>query len=135
MDHLTPRGRSANMAKIRSRDTKPEIVVRRICWGLGYRYRLHAKDLPERPDLVFRPLQKVIFVNGCFWHQHRGCSRSHVPKTRREYWIPKLTGNKRRDALNKSRLTRMGWKYLVVWECRTSDPERLLRLLSRFLSS
>ena len=135
MDHLAPRERSANMAKIRSRDTKPEIIVRRICWGLGYRYRLHAKDLPGRPDLVFRPVQKVIFVNGCFWHQHRGCSEGHIPKSRREYWIPKLTGNKRRDVRNKSRLTRMGWKYLVVWECQTSDPERLLRLLSQFLSS
>ena len=135
MDQLAPRERSANMAKIRSRDTKPEIIVRRICWGLGYRYRLHAKDLPGRPDIVFRRLQKVIFVNGCFWHQHRGCSEGHIPKTRREYWIPKLTGNKRRDVLNKSRLTRMGWKYLVVWECQTADPERLLRLLSRFLSS
>ena len=129
------RERSANMAKIRSRDTKPEMIVRKICWGLGCRYRLHAKDLPGRPDLVFRRLQKVILVNGCFWHQHRGCLDGRIPKTRREYWVPKLTGNKRRDALNKSRLTRMGWKYLVVWECQTSDPEKLLRRLSRFLSS
>lgn len=135
MDHLAPRERSANMAKIRSRDTKPEMIVRRICWGLGYRFRLHVKDLPGRPDLVFRRLQKVIFVNGCFWHQHRGCSEGHIPKSRLEYWIPKLTGNKRRDVRNKSRLTRMGWTYLVVWECQTSDSERLRRLLSRFLSS
>ena len=85
MDHLAPHERSENMSRIRSGDTSPEMIVRQICWNLGYRYRLHVKDLPGKPDLVFRPLRKVIFVNGCFWHLHRGCGRGNILKSRRLY--------------------------------------------------
>ena len=102
-DTLTARHRSELMSRIRSKDTKPEMRVRRLVHGLGYRYRLHAADLPGRPDLVFRSQRKAIFVHGCFWHRHDGCARNQVPKTRRDFWREKLDGNVRRDWRNEGR--------------------------------
>ena len=110
--------------------------VRRLVHGMGYRYRLHAPDLPGRPDLVFRPRRKVIFVHGCFWHRHGGCSRNRVPKSpeTREYWQSKLDGNVRRDRRNVDALRENGWRVLVIWECETKgDLSGLGRRIVEFL--
>lgn len=120
------RARSSQMALIRGKDTKPELAVRRLVHGLGYRFRLHRKDLPGKPDLVFPRLRKAIEVRGCFWHQHPApeCGRSRVPKTNREFWIPKLERNVARDAVNEVALKDLGWELLVVWECETMPTRR-----------
>ena len=107
------------MRRIRSRDTAPEMVVRRLVHGMGFRYRLHCAELPGKPDLVFPRLGKIIEVRGCFWHQHRGCVDSHVPKSRPEYWKPKLLRNAARDLRNARALRRAGWRLLTVWACQT----------------
>jgi DNA mismatch endonuclease (patch repair protein) len=131
--------RSAQMARVRGKDTKPEMVVRRLVHAMGYRYRLHRKDLPGKPDLVFPRLRKIIQVHGCFWHQHPdpACRRARIPKTRREFWVPKLEGNARRDIENERALRELGWDVLVVWECETapSRREELARKLEEFLGS
>lgn len=111
---------SALMARIRARDTQPEIFVRRLLHKQGYRFRLHAKDLPGQPDIVFRGRKKAIFVHGCFWHCHEGCKRASMPKTRTAYWKPKLEANRKRDAKSLSALEEMGWRVMIVWECETS---------------
>ena len=123
------------MSRIRSRDTKPEMRVRRLVHGLGYRYRLHSEDLPGRPDLVFRPRRKVIFVHGCFWHRHEGCSRNRTPKSpeRRNFWREKLDGNAQRDRLNEAALRRLGWEILVIWECETKALDPLAERVRAFL--
>ncbi|MBI3664250.1 MAG: DNA mismatch endonuclease Vsr [Acidobacteria bacterium] len=132
MDILTRRERSVRMSLIRSRNTKPEIAVRRLVHGLGYRFRLHGK-LAGRPDLVFRSKAKVIFVHGCFWHLHRGCPRCRPPKSRLAYWRPKLRRNAVRDTQVRRALRRSGWRSLVVWECELENAARLTRKLRRFL--
>ncbi|MGA2183508.1 MAG: DNA mismatch endonuclease Vsr [Bryobacteraceae bacterium] len=134
MDTISPERRSANMRRIRSWDTSPEMMVRRLVHGMGYRFRLHVARLPGKPDLVFSRLQRVIEVRGCFWHQHEGCIDSHVPKTRREYWGPKLKRNQRRDEENRLKLRKLGWRLCVVWECEAKDTGKLARRLVRFLS-
>lgn len=126
-------GRSALMARIRAKDTKPERLVRSLAHKLGVRFRLHRKDLPGTPDLTFPALQKVIFVHGCFWHQHPGCQFSRLPKTRVEYWYPKLRGNRARDLRVKKALAERGWSVMVVWECETFIPSALSRRLKKFL--
>lgn len=123
------------MSRIRSKDTSPEMIVRRTVHAMGYRYRLHASDLPGKPDLVFPRLKRIIDVRGCFWHQHLGCIESHTPKSRRQYWVPKLAANKRRDDENRLTLRRLGWKLLVIWECELRDSGQLFKRLSRFLKS
>ena len=135
LDTLTVRERSERMSRIRSRDTKPEMRVRRLVHGLGYRYRLHSEDLPGRPDLVFRPRRKVIFVHGCFWHRHEGCSRNRTPKSpeRRDFWREKLDGNAQRDRLNEAALRRLGWEILVIWECETKALDPLAERVRAFL--
>src|SRR5258708_4764953 len=112
---------SAHMRRIRKKDTKPELVVRRLSYGLGYHYRLHRRDLPGTPDLVFPRLRKVIFVNGCFWHQHSCRLGAKQPSANPEYWGPKLARNVERDAAAKRQLAAMGWEVLTVWECQTTD--------------
>jgi len=139
MDTLAPKERSEPMSRVRGKDTKPELIVRRLLHGLGYRYRLHARDLPGKPDIVFRGRRKAIYVHGCFWHRHPdpACKLARLPKTRQEFWLPKLEGNRRRDIENQRRLTEMGWDCLLVWECeigRVSQPD-LTRKLRRFLDS
>lgn len=118
-DRISESRRRYNMQRIRSEDTSPELTVRRMIHRAGIRYRLHRKDLPGRPDLVFGTRRKVIFVHGCFWHQHpsRSCADSRLPKTRREYWEPKLRRNRERDSQNQVLLREQGWQVLVLWEC------------------
>jgi len=124
--------RSALMSRVRSKNSKPELVVRRLTHALGYRFRLHRRDLPGTPDLVFPRLRKAIFVHGCFWHRHRGCSRTTTPKTRAAYWEKKFKQNIKRDAVKESTLKSLGWDVLVVWECETFDPGKLADRLTAF---
>ena len=134
-DKLTPEKRSANMARIRSKDTKPEVAVRQLAHALGYRFRLHRKDLPGKPDLVFPSRKAVIFVHGCFWHQHElaACLDGRRPKSNNSYWEAKLDRNIARDSLAQAELTKSGWRALVVWECETKNKERLQETLMAFL--
>jgi DNA mismatch endonuclease, patch repair protein len=123
--------RSAQMSLVKSRDTKPELRVRRAVHKAGLRYRLHVKDLPGRPDLVFPSLGVVLFVHGCFWHRHEGCSAARLPKSRLDFWIPKLEGNIERDQRQQLALGTLGWDVLVVWECETTDWRELQKLVAR----
>jgi DNA mismatch endonuclease (patch repair protein) len=134
VDKLTPERRSDNMRQIRSKDTSPEMTVRRITHGMGYRYRLHAKHLPGKPDLIFPARKKIIFIHGCFWHGHGGCREGHVPKSRLDYWKPKLERNRLRDAANEQRLRDMGWTMLTLWECELRDTGSLQCRLQEFLA-
>jgi DNA mismatch endonuclease (patch repair protein) len=134
MDTLSPDERSERMSRIRAKDTYPEMFVRRLIHSMGYRYRLHQRDLPGVPDLVFASRRKVIFVHGCFWHRHSRCKLARLPKSRREFWVPKLEGNRKRDRKNQRRLQAMGWDVMVVWECRLSDRDSLRDAVDRFLS-
>jgi DNA mismatch endonuclease, patch repair protein len=135
MDTISVQRRSANMRAIRSKNTGPEMIVRRLIYSLGYRYRLHRKDLPGNPDLVFASRRKILFLHGCFWHGH-GCKRgSRIPKTNIEYWEKKLARNKARDAEHKTALENLGWGVLVIWECQTKDEMALKNLLLSFLDS
>jgi DNA mismatch endonuclease (patch repair protein) len=133
-DTFTKAERSRIMAAVKSKDTTPELLVRRLVHAMGYRYRLHVGSLPGNPDLVFPRLRKVIFVSGCFWHMH-GCGRCRIPSSRRTYWIKKLERNAIRDKRVQRALRRNGWGVMVIWECQTHS-ERLGRLrarLARFL--
>ena len=125
--------RSALMARIGPKNSKPEIVVRQLLHAMGYRFRLHAKELPGRPDIVMRPRRKVIFVHGCFWHRHEGCRRTTTPKTRREFWEVKFEANKARDRRVQVELVEAGWRYLVVWECEVKDGKILAGKLRAFV--
>jgi DNA mismatch endonuclease Vsr len=129
VDTLTREERSARMARIRGKDTKPEMVVRRTLHRLGYRYRLHRRDLPGRPDIIFPARKVVLFVHGCFWHAHANCKVANLPKSRREYWIAKFARNKDRDERNANLLAQAGWRVMTVWECETKDLPGLERLL------
>jgi DNA mismatch endonuclease (patch repair protein) len=135
MDVFTPEKRSAVMARIQAKNTKPEMTVRRIVHGLGYRYRLHRTDLPGTPDLVFPRLKKAIFVHGCFWHQHDGCQYAYKPKSNSLFWKHKFAKNTARDERAMAGLRALGWDILVVWECQTKEPAKLLRELQRFLKN
>ncbi|MDP9010488.1 MAG: very short patch repair endonuclease [Pseudomonadota bacterium] len=132
MDRLSPERRSALMARIRGKDTAPEMLVRGLVHSLGFRYRLHSKDLPGSPDLVFKGRKKAIFVHGCFWHRHR-CPRGTVPSTRMHFWLSKLEGNRLRDVRAQNELRRLGWSCLVVWECELKNLDRISARISRFL--
>lgn len=133
-DSLNPSRRSENMRRIKAKDTKPEMIVRRLLHSLGYRYRLHAKDLPGKPDIVFRKRKKAIFVHGCFWHQHSECREGRFPGTRPEYWIPKLGRNVQRDYEHVESLTAAGWRVLTIWECQISHITTLEDSIRTFLS-
>lgn len=134
-DVLTPDQRHKCMSNIRSKNTKPEFVVRRLVHRMGYRYALHRKDLPGHPDMVLTIHRKIIFVHGCFWHMHR-CRYGRVkPATRTKFWQDKRRGNVDRDKRNLRKLRKSGWKILVVWECQTRDLRELTRRLKRFLAS
>lgn len=123
------------MARIRSSGTKPEMLVRRLAHRLGYRYRLHRKDLPGKPDLVFPGRRAIIFVHGCFWHQHPDptCKDSVLPKSREEYWLPKLQRNQQRDSEHVEALLKEGWRVLIIWECETRNLAELTLTLQSFL--
>lgn len=134
-DVLTPEQRRRCMSAIRGKDTKPEMVVRRLVHAMGFRYRLHQKSLPGKPDLVFSRLKRVIFVHGCFWHMHRCRYGRVVPRTNAEFWREKREGNVERDKQTQRELRRRDWEVLVVWECQTSPKRRewLLKRLDLFL--
>lgn len=135
VDVLTPEQRHRNMAAIKSKDTKPELIVRRLVHGLGYRFRLHRKDLPGKPDLVLPRHGKVIFVHGCYWHMH-SCKYGRVkPKTNAKFWQKKRQSNVDRDKKDVRKLRRLGWKPLVVWECQTRDLSKLQSRIERFLGN
>jgi len=132
-DKLSDERRSANMRAIRSKNMKPELVVRSVAHGMGYRFRLHCRSLPGKPDLAFAGRRKVIFVHGCFWHQHAGCQDGRMPRSNVDYWRPKLKRNTKRDAEHITALKADGWGVLVVWECEATDTRRLRSRLRRFL--
>lgn len=125
--------RSENMRRIRGKHTGPEMMVRRIIHGLGYRYRLHRTDMPGTPDLVFPGRRKLIFVHGCFWHQHRNCVKAHIPQSHQDYWEPKLARNKLRDAKNLRALRGLQWDCLVLWECQLSRIKWVTERIRQFL--
>jgi DNA mismatch endonuclease (patch repair protein) len=127
--------RSENMRRIRSKDMRPELAVRSLVHKMGYRFRLHRRELPGKPDLVFVSRRKVIFVHGCFWHSHEGCKSAHVPKTNLDYWEPKLERNRARDARSIAALKADDWKTLVIWECETHTGSTLKKRIKAFLSA
>ncbi len=126
---------SERMRLVRSMHTKPELMVRGVASQLGLRYRVHDAHLPGTPDIVFSGKRKVIFVHGCFWHQHTGCRLQSTPQRNQHYWLPKFQRTKARDRRNKMALTRLGWEYLVVWECETRNPVAVSRRVNRFIAS
>jgi DNA mismatch endonuclease (patch repair protein) len=132
IDRLTREQRSALMARIRSKDTRPELAVRCMLHGMGYRFRLHRKDLPGRPDVVLPGRMKIIFIHGCYWHGH-DCRAGRLPKTRIDFWSAKIGANRLRDARNLRALRRRGWSVSVVWECQTRKPITLEARLMKFL--
>lgn len=132
-DVFSKNKRSWIMSRVKAVDTKPEIIVRSAVHRMGFRFRVHRRDIPGSPDIVLPRHAKVIFVHGCFWHGHRGCSRARRPTTNRRFWNKKLNSNIERDKRLKNQLRKMGWKILVVWECETKQPERLLKKLQGFL--
>jgi DNA mismatch endonuclease (patch repair protein) len=124
-DRLTKARRSWNMSRIRGKDTTPEKVVRSLLHRMGYRFRLHGKKLPGRPDIVLAKHKTVIYVHGCFWHRHRGCKNCTTPTHRRKWWLRKLEGNAARDRVTRRTLRELGWRSVVVWECETERLEHL----------
>jgi len=133
MDNLTSAQRKKTMQAVRSNDTRAEVTVRRLVHSMGFRYRLHVRALPGCPDLVFSKRRKLIFVHGCFWHGHDCSAGLNVPKSRRDYWIPKLDRNKRRDATVEAILRDQGWTTLTIWECQLRDIIGLRRKITNFL--
>lgn len=133
MDRILPARRSWLMARVASKNTSPELLLRRILAQLGYRYRLHPADLPGCPDIAFRGRRKAIFVHGCFWHQHDGCPKARPPKSRLGYWGPKLARNRERDAQVLTEIAALGWSVIVVWQCELRDMAAVAERLVRFL--
>lgn len=135
MDTLSPKQRSERMALVKGKNTSPELTVRRLLHRMGYRFRLHARDIPGRPDIVFRKRRKIIFVHGCFWHRHPepNCALARLPKSRHEFWLPKFAANVARDERVRAELAELGWDVLVVWECELRDQAALESTLWRFL--
>ena len=133
VDKLTPKKRSWNMSRIRSINTSPEKIVRSLLHRKGYRFSLHRKNLPGKPDIVMPRHKTIIFVHGCFWHQHRGCKRSNMPKSNIGYWKGKLKQNVIRDSKRKQKLKSLGWKIITIWECETENPKKSILKLKRKL--
>jgi DNA mismatch endonuclease (patch repair protein) len=133
MDRLSSKRRSALMSRVRGKNTVPEWTLRRALHGLGYRYRLHVRSLPGCPDLVFPSRKKIIFINGCFWHYHANCRLGALPKSKLNFWRPKLEGNRRRDLRNINKLRRLGWGVLVVWQCGLKNLDACLLRVTGFL--
>jgi len=133
MDKLTPQRRSENMRRIKSKNSTPELALRTLIFKMGFRYRLHASQLPGKPDLVFPGRKKAIFLHGCFWHQHGPCPDSRLPKSRQDYWLPKLKRNQERDKDAQRKLRELGWNSLVIWECEMKDPTKIKKTVQKFL--
>jgi DNA mismatch endonuclease, patch repair protein len=130
MDRLTPEARSRLMSKIRGKNTKPELTVRKYLHARGLRYRLHDSTLPGKPDLVFKSRGAIVLVHGCFWHGHKGCSKARLPKSRVDFWGPKIQANRDRDRRTIRRLRSLGWRVYVIWQCQLSE-KRLERLVTQ----
>lgn len=133
MDRLTRQHRSWNMSRIRGKDTTPEILVRSALHRMGFRFRLHKRDLPGRPDIVLARYRTAVFVHGCFWHRHPGCTKAYTPKSRIRFWKSKFDQNVKRDAAVRDQLEHLGWKVVVVWECEVSElgfEKRLAQAIS-----
>jgi DNA mismatch endonuclease (patch repair protein) len=135
VDIVSPARRSELMSRIRAKDTKPEIAVRSVAHALGFRFRLHHRGLPGRPDLVFPRLRKVVFVHGCFWHRHPRCQFAYAPKSNTKFWRQKFSANVRRDRLAIQTLKEQGWQVLIVWQCQTSNIEALRQRLASYLQT
>lgn len=134
VDRMTPEARSRLMAAVGSENTAPELAVRRMLHSMGFRFRLHRRDLPGTPDIVLPKFRKAIFVHGCFWHGHEGCRLGRPPKSRIEYWGPKIKANRARDGRKAAALRHAGWSVATVWDCETRAPDKLATHLRRFLS-
>lgn len=136
MDNHTTEQRRLNMSRVKGKDTKPEMLLRHLLWSAGYRYFLHRKDLPGKPDLVFPGRRKIIFIHGCFWHKH-DCKSFSWPQSNADFWREKIEKNVERDLRNQKALCTLGWSWLVIWECqiRVRSSEGLLLKLQRFLDS
>lgn len=129
MDTLSPEERSERMSRVRGKNTRPERRVRSMAHRLGYRFRLHRRDLPGKPDLVFPRRRVALFVHGCFWHRHEACPLARLPKSRRDFWEPKLESNRLRDIAAKQRLESMGWRVVAIWECETLRDETMKHVI------
>lgn len=134
MDKLTPEHRSWNMSRIKSGNTKPELIVRSILHRMGFRFRLHRKDLPGKPDIVLPKYKTVIFVHGCFWHRHEGCKYAYTPKSRVDFWEAKFKANMKRDIEVKKQLDELNWHFFVIWECELSNIDTLNRQIQKYFN-
>ena len=134
MDRISGEHRSWNMSRIKSSNTKPEIIVRSLLHNMGYRFRIHRKDLPGKPDIVLPRYKSVIFVHGCFWHRHKGCKNAASPKTKKTFWREKFRANVERDRKVQKEMKSMGWKIQIIWECELSDPEEVRKSLKSHLN-
>ncbi len=134
VDHLTKKMRSWNMSRIRSKDTKPELIVRSLLHRMGYRFRLYRKDLPGKPDIVLPKYKTVIFVHGCFWHRHKNCKNCTMPSSNQLFWKKKFDKNIKKDRLSKTQLHHYGWKVLTIWECETKKEDRFKKKLCHALT-
>ena len=132
--HKVSEQRSRNMSAIKSKNTKPEIAVRKLLHSMGYRFRLHRKDLPGSPDIVLPKYKTVIFVHGCFWHRHENCKYTSTPKTRQEFWENKFNSNKKRDQKIQKEIIDLGWKFIIIWECETHNIQPLEEKIKRLLN-
>ena len=132
--HKVSEQRSRNMSAIKSKNTKPEIKVRKVLHSMGYRFRLHSKDLPGSPDIVLPKYKTVIFVHGCFWHRHENCKYTSTPKTRQEFWENKFNSNKKRDQKIQKEIIDLGWKFIIIWECETHNIQPLEEKIKRLLN-
>lgn len=135
MDSLSKKQRSERMSLVKNKNTGPELIVRKIVYGLGYRYRLHGSHLPGNPDIFFSKRKKVIFVHGCFWHRHPdpACKLARLPKSRLGFWVSKLEGNYKRDLSKQHELSQQGWKVLVIWECQLKNDQLIKSIIKEFL--
>ncbi len=134
MDIISSEHRSWNMSRIKNRDTKPELIVRSLLHHKGYRFRLHRKDLPGKPDIVLPRFKKIILVHGCYWHRHEGCKFAYNPKSRVNFWQNKFNQNIKRDKIVRKELSQMGWQVYVIWECETKKIELLEERIDRIFS-
>jgi len=128
-DRISKEHRSWNMSRIRSTNTRPELIVRLLLHKMGYRFRLHRKDLPAKPDIVIPKFKTVIFVHGCFWHKHKRCVDGHIPASNRNYWKSKIDSNVKRDKKNLKELKKMGWSVLVIWECQCKNANKIINII------
>ncbi len=133
MDSLTKEKRSWNMSRIKGKNTQPELIVRSYLHKHGYRFRLHRKDLPGKPDIVLPKYRTIILVHGCFWHRHPECKYAYMPKSRIEFWREKFEGNIKRDEIRVKQLQELGWEVIIIWECETRNQSDIERALSEFL--